>query len=82
MVDHVPHPFGVAPTGLPIIETVPGMKNVFTVTGFGGNGIAFSQIASQLGEAAAGESREGFPPVRLRPRPGVAQGGLKETRRQ
>lgn len=40
--------FGVTPTGLPIIDTVPGLKNVFTVMGFGGNGITFSQIASEL----------------------------------
>lgn len=40
--------FGVTPTGLPIIDEVPGMKNVFTVMGYGGNGITFSQIASEI----------------------------------
>ncbi|MDB5555173.1 MAG: Glycine/D-amino acid oxidase, deaminating [Rhizobium sp.] len=40
--------FGVTPTGLPVIDEVPGMKNVFTVMGYGGNGITFSQIASEI----------------------------------
>lgn len=41
-------PFGVTPDGLPIIDAVPGFDNVFTVMGFGGNGITFSQIASEI----------------------------------
>lgn len=40
--------FGVTPTGLPYIDRVPGMRNAFAVMGFGGNGITFSQIASEL----------------------------------
>ncbi|UVC09752.1 FAD-binding oxidoreductase [Rhizobium sp. TH2] len=40
--------FGVTPTGLPIIDEVPGMRHVFTVMGYGGNGITFSQIASEI----------------------------------
>ncbi|MGV3550739.1 NAD(P)/FAD-dependent oxidoreductase [Rhizobium sp.] len=45
-------PFGVTPDGLPIIGPVPGLEGVFTVMGFGGNGITFSQIASELIAAA------------------------------
>lgn len=41
-------PFGTTPDGLPIIDEVPGLKNVFTVMGYGGNGITFSQIASEI----------------------------------
>ncbi|KGF67757.1 FAD-dependent oxidoreductase [Hoeflea sp. BAL378] len=40
--------FGVTPTGLPYIDRVPGMSRAFAVMGFGGNGITFSQIASEL----------------------------------
>lgn len=40
--------FGVTPTGLPYIDRVPGMRNAFAVMGFGGNGITFSQIASEI----------------------------------
>lgn len=40
--------FGVTPTGLPYIDRVPGMQRAFAVMGFGGNGITFSQIASEL----------------------------------
>jgi glycine/D-amino acid oxidase-like deaminating enzyme len=41
-------PFGITPDGLPIIGDVPGLAGVFTVMGFGGNGITFSQIASEI----------------------------------
>ena len=40
--------FGVTPDGLPIIGAVPGLDNVFAVMGYGGNGITFSQIASEI----------------------------------
>ncbi|MEM5473687.1 FAD-dependent oxidoreductase [Hoeflea sp. AS60] len=40
--------FGVTPTGLPYIDRVPGMNRAFAVMGFGGNGITFSQIASEI----------------------------------
>ena len=40
--------FGVTPTGLPYIDHVPGMSRAFAVMGFGGNGITFSQIASEI----------------------------------
>lgn len=44
--------FGTTTTGLPLIGTVPGMKNVYAVMGFGGNGITFSQIAAEIVAAA------------------------------
>ncbi len=40
--------FGTTPTGLPLIGKVPGHPRVLAVLGYGGNGIAYSQIASQL----------------------------------
>lgn len=40
--------FGITPTGLPYIDRVPGMERAFAVMGFGGNGITFSQIASEI----------------------------------
>ena len=40
--------FGTTPSGLPLIDRVPGMKNVYAVMGFGGNGITFSQIAADI----------------------------------
>ncbi|PZQ96146.1 MAG: FAD-dependent oxidoreductase [Cereibacter sphaeroides] len=48
-------PFGVTRDGLPIIDRVPSYERVFTVMGFGGNGITFSMIAAEIvaGEIAA-----------------------------
>ncbi|MBD0414658.1 NAD(P)/FAD-dependent oxidoreductase [Oryzicola mucosus] len=40
--------FGTTPTGLPFIGPVPRKKNVYAVMGYGGNGITFSQIASEV----------------------------------
>lgn len=40
--------FGSTTTGLPLIGRVPGMDNVHSVMGFGGNGITFSQIAAEI----------------------------------
>lgn len=40
--------FGSTATGLPIIGQVPGHPRVYAVMGYGGNGITFSQIASEL----------------------------------
>lgn len=40
--------FGTTRTGLPMIGEVPGMKNVYAVMGFGGNGITYSQIAAEI----------------------------------
>lgn len=40
--------FGSTSTGLPYIGTVPRMPRVHAVMGYGGNGITYSQIASEL----------------------------------
>ena len=45
-------PFGNTTDGLPIIDRVPGHERVFSVMGFGGNGITFSMIAAQIVAAA------------------------------
>ncbi|UXS04639.1 NAD(P)/FAD-dependent oxidoreductase [Agrobacterium tumefaciens] len=44
--------FGSTTTGLPLIGNVPGHANVYSVMGFGGNGITFSQIAADIVAAA------------------------------
>ncbi|RZJ17696.1 MAG: FAD-binding oxidoreductase [Brevundimonas sp.] len=44
--------FGESATGLPSIAPVPGMEHAFAVMGFGGNGITYSVIASQIVAAA------------------------------
>ncbi|MEZ2333912.1 NAD(P)/FAD-dependent oxidoreductase [Mesorhizobium sp. RCC_202] len=44
--------FGATGTGLPIIGSVPGHPRVHAVMGYGGNGITFSQIASEIVSAA------------------------------
>ncbi len=41
-------PFSVTDDGLPIIDRVPGFERVFTVMGFGGNGITFSMIGAEI----------------------------------
>lgn len=45
-------PFSVTDDGLPIIDRVPGFDRVFSVMGFGGNGITFSVIGAQIVAAA------------------------------
>ena len=40
--------FGTTTTGLPYIGELPGLPGVFAVQGYGGNGITFSQIASEI----------------------------------
>ncbi len=45
-------PFGTTKDGLPIIDRVRDSKRIFAVMGFGGNGITFSMIASQIIAAA------------------------------
>jgi glycine/D-amino acid oxidase-like deaminating enzyme len=40
--------FGTTSTGLPIIGRIPGKGAIYAVLGYGGNGITFSQIASEL----------------------------------
>jgi glycine/D-amino acid oxidase-like deaminating enzyme len=41
-------PFSVTKDGLPIIDTVPGYSRIHTIMGFGGNGITFSVIGTQI----------------------------------
>jgi len=40
--------FGATGTGLPLIGSVPGYPRIYSVMGYGGNGITFSQIASEI----------------------------------
>lgn len=40
--------FGTTSTGLPIIGKVPGRSRIHAIMGYGGNGITFSQIASEV----------------------------------
>ena len=51
--------FGESTTGLPSIGPVPGLDNAWAVMGFGGNGITYSVIASQV---VAAEVRGGGDP--------------------
>lgn len=41
-------PFSVTDDGLPIVDRVPDYRRVFTIMGFGGNGITFSMIGAQI----------------------------------
>jgi glycine/D-amino acid oxidase-like deaminating enzyme len=40
--------FGSTATGLPIIATIPRKPGIHAIMGYGGNGITFSQIASEV----------------------------------
>lgn len=40
--------FGASENGLPSIGAVPGMPNCYAVLGFGGNGLTFGMVASQI----------------------------------
>lgn len=59
--------FGSTGTGLPIIGAVPRKPRIIAVMGYGGNGITFSQIASEVvattirGEVDADADLFGFP---------------------
>ncbi|MGE0714869.1 MAG: NAD(P)/FAD-dependent oxidoreductase [Alphaproteobacteria bacterium] len=44
--------FGETPTGLPVIDRLPGHRRCWTVMGFGGNGITYAMIASEVVAAA------------------------------
>jgi glycine/D-amino acid oxidase-like deaminating enzyme len=44
--------FGANSTGMPTIGQVPGYPNCYAVMGYGGNGITFSMLASNLITAA------------------------------
>lgn len=50
--------FGTTPSGLPFIDTAPGMERVHAVMGFGGNGITFSRIAADVIAAAVQGQRD------------------------
>jgi glycine/D-amino acid oxidase-like deaminating enzyme len=50
--------FGTTTTGLPMIGNVPRKPNLFAVMGYGGNGITFSQIASELVSTALDGSED------------------------
>lgn len=43
--------FGTTGPGLPIIGPIPGKPHIFSVMGYGGNGITFSRIAAEYLEA-------------------------------
>jgi glycine/D-amino acid oxidase-like deaminating enzyme len=49
--------FGTTPTGLPYIGALPRRPRIFATMGYGGNGITFSQIASEIVSSAV-EGRE------------------------
>ena len=40
--------FGASDNGLPSIGAVPGMPNCYAILGFGGNGLTFGMVASQV----------------------------------
>lgn len=40
--------FGTTATGLPSIGQIPGLKNVYAVLAFGGNGMTFSRIGAEI----------------------------------
>ncbi|MBX3531765.1 MAG: FAD-binding oxidoreductase [Rhizobiaceae bacterium] len=40
--------FGTTPTGLPYVGAIPRHPRIFAAMGYGGNGITFSQMASEL----------------------------------
>lgn len=44
--------FGESTTALPLIDRLPGTRHTWVVAGFGGNGITYSMIASQVIAAA------------------------------
>ena len=44
--------FGSTSSGLPIIGSLPRHPNIFAVMGYGGNGITFSQIGSEIVRSA------------------------------
>ncbi len=46
--------FGTTPTGLPVIGAVPRHPRIHAILGYGGNGITFSQIASEMVASALG----------------------------
>ena len=55
--------FAANSTGMPTIGEIPGYRNCYAVMGYGGNGITFSMLASQL--ITAGILRRKMPMSRL-----------------
>ena len=51
--------FGTTTTGLPYIGELPGYAGVFAAQGYGGNGITYSQIASELIATAIAGGEDG-----------------------
>ncbi len=50
--------FGESTTALPLIDRLPGTRHTWVVAGFGGNGITYSMIASQVIAAALEGARD------------------------
>jgi glycine/D-amino acid oxidase-like deaminating enzyme len=50
--------FGESTTALPLIDRLPGTRHTWVVAGFGGNGITYSTIASQVLAAALQGARD------------------------
>ncbi len=51
--------FGTTTTGLPYIGELPGHPGIFAAQGYGGNGITYSQIASELIATAIAGGEDG-----------------------
>jgi glycine/D-amino acid oxidase-like deaminating enzyme len=50
--------FGESPTGLPIIDGLPGLPHCHTINGFGGNGMTYSMIAATVMSARLAGRRD------------------------
>jgi glycine/D-amino acid oxidase-like deaminating enzyme len=50
--------FGSSDDGLPSIGEIPGMKNCWAVLGYGGNGITYARIASEIIRTAFADGRD------------------------
>jgi glycine/D-amino acid oxidase-like deaminating enzyme len=50
--------FGASDDGLPSIGEIPGMKNCWAVLGYGGNGITYARIASEIIRTALAGGRD------------------------
>ncbi len=77
--------FGETSDGLPLIGPVPSMPQVYAAYGYGGNGITFSYLATQvIGAMIGGGYRDWFDDFALdRDAPAfVERAGISEERRQ
>jgi glycine/D-amino acid oxidase-like deaminating enzyme len=50
--------FGTTGTGLPLIGPLPRHRRIFAILGYGGNGITYAQIASEMVTAALAGKRD------------------------